>query len=275
MNAGAKQGAALVRALSGFPVAAAVLVAVWMPSLSWVFAAFIALLAGLGYREFCALASRKGIAAESGVGMVLAAAVTLSGYGGNVLFTLMVLCLSVLSVTLLQTFRGLTLAGAAASVFGLVYTGWFASYVVLAHRVDGVGAGIVTLLIAVIALSDTGAYALGSALGKHKMAPAISPKKSWEGTAGGLALALTAGAALWLLGEQWGGLFPDWSLARYAATAAGLSVVGQAGDLAESAMKRDAGVKDSGNFLPGHGGVLDRCDSYLFAAPVLYYVASL
>jgi len=87
--------------------------------------------------------------------------------------------------------------------------------------------------------------------------------------------AAIAGAAMGFVREEFRAVFPDWSFGRYVAVAVVLSIVGQLGDLAESAMKRDASVKDSGNFLPGHGGVLDRCDSYLFAAPVLYYLAAL
>ena len=103
---------------------------------------------------------------------------------------------------------------------------------------------------------------MGSRFGRHKMAPVISPKKSWEGAAAGFAIALIA-AAVWSVARH-GALRPG-ILALAALTA----VAAQIGDLVESMIKRGAGVKDSGRVLPGHGGVLDRMDALLFAAPVL------
>ena len=108
-------------------------------------------------------------------------------------------------------------------------------------------------------LNDTGAYFAGRAWGRHKLAPSISPGKTWEGWAGGLVASL-----LGSMGLAWGLPVeePWWVLALVVA------VFGPAGDLAESALKRRAGIKDSGRVLPGHGGVLDRFDSHIFAAPL-------
>lgn len=112
-------------------------------------------------------------------------------------------------------------------------------------------------------VNDTAAYLFGRTLGRHKMAPAISPGKTWEGWAGG-ALS-TIGVAVFVLGPQgWGGLSPS----SWGVLGALVSVFGPAGDLLESALKRKAGIKDSGNALPGHGGVLDRFDSHFISAPV-------
>lgn len=111
--------------------------------------------------------------------------------------------------------------------------------------------------------SDTGAYACGLTLGKHKLIPAVSPKKSVEGAIGGI---LFAGIVLTFLAPLLG-------MSRLQAAIIGvfISLVGQTGDLAESAFKRWCNAKDSGTFLPGHGGVLDRLDSLLFAVPAAYY----
>ena len=273
MKTGNADGAALVRLLTGLLFAAVVLLLVWVPFLSLGLAVLVAALVGQGFRELCALARARGLSPESVGGVTSATLVAFSGYWGDARITAMVLAATVLALCVLQVWRGLRLANLSVSVFGVVYVGWFGAHFVLMHGMPQTGAGLVTLLIAVVALSDTGAYTFGSWIGKHKLAPVVSPNKTWEGAAGGFALALISGAAVYALREGLGwNAFPDWSLGRYVATAAVVSVVGQLGDLAESAMKRYAGIKDSGAVFPGHGGVLDRCDSYLFAAPVLYYL---
>lgn len=121
----------------------------------------------------------------------------------------------------------------------------------------------VLALLAVVVASDVGGYAVGSFLGRHRMAPTISPGKTWEGTAGSLALAGLTGMLVvqFALDAAW------WQGAVFGVAVAAAAI---AGDLAESLIKRDVGVKDMGNVLPGHGGVMDRFDSILFAAPVAY-----
>lgn len=117
----------------------------------------------------------------------------------------------------------------------------------------------------VIWASDTGAYYIGTAWGKHRLYEKISPKKSVEGLIGGVIAAVVVG----LICRA--GFFPSLGLAEAAALGFVLALVGTLGDLTESLLKRSAGVKDSGTLIPGHGGVLDRMDSMLFAAPALYY----
>ena len=117
----------------------------------------------------------------------------------------------------------------------------------------------------VIWVGDSVAFFVGSNFGKHKSSPRISPKKTWEGTAASFGAALGVGLLYALF--FWEGDRP-WQLVVFAAL---LNVAGQLGDLAESALKRSAGVKDSSQIIPGHGGVLDRIDALLFAAPVLWY----
>ena len=127
------------------------------------------------------------------------------------------------------------------------------------------GSDLLLLAMLCVTLSDAGAYYAGSAFGTHRLAPVISPKKSWEGVAGGV-VGSTAGA---LIGHFW--FFQRLPLAHALALGVVLCTAGIVGDLAESMLKRSAGVKDSSALLPGHGGVLDRVDSLLVAAPVLYY----
>lgn len=122
---------------------------------------------------------------------------------------------------------------------------------------------------AVTWLQDTAAYFVGRSLGRHKMAPILSPKKSWEGAAGGMAASiLSALLAAYLLGLPIG--LPQAALIGLLA-----GVAGPLGDLAESLIKRQIGVKDSGQLIPGHGGILDRIDSLIFTGPLVYYLALL
>ena len=122
--------------------------------------------------------------------------------------------------------------------------------------------GRVFCLIFFVWAADTGAYFAGKNLGKHKLAPRISPGKTWEGWAGGALLTLVVG---WAAGY----FLPDIPLSHRLVAAGVVAVFGPLGDLAESMLKRSAGVKDSGTFLPGHGGLLDRFDAFLLVLPVL------
>ena len=128
--------------------------------------------------------------------------------------------------------------------------------------------GRVFLLILFIWAADTGAYFAGKNFGKHKLAPSISPGKTWEGWAGGAALTLATG---WAAGY----FLPDIPLSHRLVAAGVVAVFGPLGDLAESMLKRSAGVKDSGTFLPGHGGLLDRFDAFLLVLPVLALLQAL
>ncbi len=155
----------------------------------------------------------------------------------------------------------------AVSVFVVVYLGLFASFATLMLAPEDGAGRIITFLIMVVC-SDTGGYAAGVLFGRHPMAPLISPKKSWEGFAGSMLAAMLGGAlCLWLLldGHWWQGVI----------TGAAVAVVATAGDLTESLIKRDLGVKDMGNLLPGHGGVMDRMDSLLPSAVVTWALLEL
>jgi phosphatidate cytidylyltransferase len=154
---------------------------------------------------------------------------------------------------------------------GLLYLGWLGAYMVsLRSLPDGVY--WLMLVLPATGLCDGGAYLIGSRLGKHKMAPLISPKKTWEGYAGGLIFG-TLGAA---------GLATAWHLAAPAilpwhglVLGAAVSILTPLGDLGESMLKRGFGVKDTSAMLPGHGGMMDRLDSWLWAAPICYYLITL
>jgi phosphatidate cytidylyltransferase len=153
----------------------------------------------------------------------------------------------------------------AGTLFGTVYAGLLTGCIVGIRWLppDRAGRSWIVFLLAVIFLSDTAAYYVGSALGKHALAPAISPKKTVEGLVAGLAAAGLAAALV----SHW--LRLDLGLRGALGLGVGLAALGVAGDLFESMLKRSAGVKDASALMPGHGGVLDRLDSLLFAGPGL------
>jgi phosphatidate cytidylyltransferase len=154
-----------------------------------------------------------------------------------------------------------------AGMFTLLYLPLAAVFVALMlHEPDGSRRALIFVVLTVC--SDTGGYLAGILIGKHPMAPAISPKKTWEGLGGSVVLCLAAGAIMvpdLLGGHLWQGLL------------LGLAAVGAAtlGDLVESMIKRDLEIKDMGHLLPGHGGIMERLDSLLVMAPVIWLLLAL
>ncbi|MEV0841202.1 phosphatidate cytidylyltransferase [Actinocatenispora sera] len=154
----------------------------------------------------------------------------------------------------------------AAGALIAAYVPFLAGFAVLLARPED-GAARVVAALAMVVCSDTGGYAVGVLLGRHKMAPRISPGKSWEGFAGSVLTCAIAGAILmYFVFHQ-----PLWAGAVFGVA---VSLVSVLGDLTESMIKRDLGIKDMGNLLPGHGGVMDRLDSILFAVPVSFALLS-
>jgi phosphatidate cytidylyltransferase len=167
------------------------------------------------------------------------------------------------------------MSDAAASIFCLLYAGFTLIAVASLHEEPN-GPSLVVFLLFVVWAGDISALYVGRAFGRHKLAPTVSPGKTWEGALGSVAGSLLATGVLLALAnllEQWNSamlFFPD-DIWYWLGLAVMVNVAGQVGDLAESALKRSAGVKDSGSLLPGHGGMLDRIDGLLLAAPVLWY----
>ena len=166
-----------------------------------------------------------------------------------------------------------------ATLLGAVYVGWLCSYLTLLHGIQLSGSQrsllvppirhttpgewIVLFITVSTFLSDTSALFIGRAFGRHKMAPNISPTKTWEGSIGGLCMSVLGGSLM--------GWWLHLPLVHTVILAFLCGVSGQIGDLCESALKRDLGIKDFRTVMPGHGGVLDRIDSILFSAPLAYY----
>ncbi len=153
---------------------------------------------------------------------------------------------------------------AVGSIFAVVYVPWLASHFVLLRELPE---GLALFFVALVGTwaFDSGSYFAGKAFGRHKLSPKVSPGKSVEGLIGGIVL---GGIVIPWLGLAWLGLEP----LEAAALAAAVMAAAQLGDLAESALKRQSGVKDSGTLIPGHGGILDRFDSLLAVMPVVYYI---
>ena len=233
------------------------------------FLGVIALATGLGIWEM--VRALKVTGAKPPLVPLVAGGVLMTGlawYGSTdaLILGLVVTVLATVLWRLADGVKGLTKDLAATTLIA-VYVPFLLSFgVLLAHPDDGDRRVLITLLAVV--LSDTGGYAAGVFLGKHPMAPTISPKKSWEGFAGSVAAAAVGSSLLayFLLDVPlyWGLLF-----------GALISVVAVLGDLAESMLKRDIGIKDMSNLLPGHGGLMDRLDSILFAVPTAFLLLSL
>jgi phosphatidate cytidylyltransferase len=158
----------------------------------------------------------------------------------------------------------------AGTLLGVLLVGVFLGFLMGLRRVGWpadpwLGGRLLLFLCLVVCPADIGAYYVGTAFGRTKLAPHLSPKKTWEGLAGGIAASLLGAAAAKLL------FLPVLSWPHVLVLGAGLSVMGALGDLSVSLLKRSAGVKDMGRLLPGHGGMLDRFDSWIFASPALFY----
>ena len=155
--------------------------------------------------------------------------------------------------------------------FGFFYVGVMISFYYLT-RCEKDGIFIVWLILAGSWLCDVFAYFTGMALGKHKLAPVLSPKKSIEGSIGGIVIpALIAGVYAWVLGRYYQPSYP--LIPVFVIITAVAAAASQIGDLSASAIKRNFDIKDYGDIIPGHGGILDRFDSLIFTAPMVYFVA--
>ncbi len=184
-----------------------------------------------------------------------------------------VLTLLALGNMALQVFRYAKNEDTAALDFninlgGVLYLGWLGSYLISLRDMP---AGLVWFLLVMPAtwLCDAGAYFVGSRIGKHKLAPHISPNKSWEGYIGGVVLGTAATVAVAAI---WRSFNPLVTLQQAMVIGFVVSALSPLGDLCESLLKRGFGLKDTSNLLPGHGGIMDRIDSWLWAAPLGYYL---
>jgi len=234
------------------------------------FAALVLAAAALGQYEFYRMVRARGFHPRDVLGIALGALLITGSY--YPLFPAMgaffLVALSVMLIMISRLFSSRPVDGAledvASTALGVFYVAFlFAFQIVIRTGADG--KQWLVFLYFIIWASDIGAYSIGIPFGKHRLYEKVSPKKSLEGFAG----ALAASAGMALLCRVW--FMPVIGMGEVVGIALVLATIGTIGDLVESLFKRAAGIKDSGGIIPGHGGILDRMDSMLFAAPVLYY----
>lgn len=272
----------ILTAMVALPILiASIVLPSYFPQAVWVFVIIAAIALAAGLFEFYSLTKKLELKADASVAYLGAAVLFLTflvdapAKAPDLL--LLVLALFIIAVLVSQTFRfqvdfSKILTGVGVTVFGVLYIAFLGGFLV-ATRVGFEGhpylsTHLLGYFFLVLMGSDTGAYFTGRALGKHKLAPNISPGKTWEGLIGGI----IAAAALAALATFW--FFPELPYQYSILLAIVMAIVGVLGDLAESAIKRGANAKDAASVLPGHGGFLDRLDSLLLNAPILYYFAT-
>src|SRR5688572_14810053 len=271
--AGGELGRRVAVAAVGIP---AVLGALWFGG--WALGSLIAVCAVLATMELYRLASTQGVqpfamtgAAGSGAIVLLATAYPTPGQAASpVLAVLIAVALVALAASVfLRWPGGEPLASAAVTLLGPVYIGCTLAFAVFLRFLPALG--FVLLPLVAVWVGDSAAYFAGRAWGRRKLFPAASPGKTVVGGVAGLLGSALSGAVIAALTL---GRVPGVGVSAGAGALLGalIGVAGQLGDVAESVLKREAGVKDSGSLLPGHGGMLDRIDSLLFAFPVAYGV---
>lgn len=269
----------IVTAVIVLPILIASILIPWLEPLFLVLAAATML---FGLYEFYVLARKKEMKPDVTAGFLGAAALfTIFCFATphptqaplDVETILLVVLLMTIATLIASTLRGAPfdkmIASSGATILGVLYVVLLGGHLVALRTgfEERLSAHLLSYFFLVLMGSDTVAYYVGRAIGKHKLAPTISPGKTWEGVAGGVIAAL----AFAVLAHFW--FFKELPLKWAVPLAAVMSVLGILGDLSESALKRGAGAKDAAKILPGHGGALDRLDSLLFNAPLIYYFA--
>jgi phosphatidate cytidylyltransferase len=227
----------------------------------------LTLVVGLALSEYYRLLATRGLPCWGWLGVGIGLVFPLTFYvGGMASQAALASAIIVSFVTGLFAREELatSLQSVALTLLGVFYIGWLLSHVVLLRLLTE-GVNYVFYIFGVVWLGDAAAMGLGRWLGRHKLAAAISPRKTIEGAIGGLIGSVSAA----LLGGMW--LLEHVTLMQCLVLGGLLAIFGQLGDLSESLLKRSVGVKDSGGLIPGHGGVLDKIDGILFSAPALYY----
>lgn len=270
---GIKSGGLLTRVMTAFAYAVVVLGAIALGR--YATGVVFGIMSGAAALEFYAMSRREARLPNELFGVLAAGfmpmAAALWGMSG---LTAIMTALVAASLVWHVLFVRVRTADTAITVFGALYTGFLIAYLVLIIEVFAAGTILAIAVVISVWVNDSLAYLVGSMVGRHKMSPRISPKKSWEGFFAGLA----GTVVVWVSFVTWipavvpslpdTGLSLPWAIAT--GVAIGVTVV--IGDLAESRMKREAGVKDAGTILPGHGGFLDRVDSLILVCLVAYWM---
>ncbi len=229
----------------------------------------------VGLWEFYKMMEAKGLRPYKAIGII--SGLALSWYvffqqGVYANFFLSIIFFLVMTLELVRKEKGLAVYHISVTIFGVFYVAWLGSHLILLRELPhlkgldySLGFSFVIVVFALTWCYDAGAFFVGSKFGRHKIFPSISPGKTLEGVFGGVAFSIIGSLiARWIVA-------PYLTIVQTVGLALISSVVGQLGDLVESMIKRDAKIKDSSATIPGHGGALDRFDSLLFTAPLIYY----
>jgi phosphatidate cytidylyltransferase len=230
----------------------------------------------IGMWEFYKMMEAKGLRPYKTMGILSGLALSWymffqQGVYANLLMS--VIFIGIMALELARKDKGLAVYHVSVTVFGVFYVAWLGSHLILLRELPhlkgldySLGFSFVIMTFAITWCYDTGAYFVGSWLGRRQILPSVSPGKTYEGAIGGVLCSIVGMLVCRATIAPYMALLPGIALAIAA------SIVGQLGDLSESMIKRDAKIKDSSKTIPGHGGVLDRFDSLLFTAPLIYYV---
>jgi phosphatidate cytidylyltransferase len=259
------------RVLSSILLLSFVLTVIYAAPL-WLFCVVIVAFVATGQYEFFRMVANRGIFVYRYFGIVAGAFVPVLVFladGRSSLSSLqpfLIVVASLVTLTLQFSRRDNArdhLISTALTLFSLLYVAWFFSFLIKLRTLEN-GANLVAFLVLVTKISDMGAYAIGRLIGRRELIPRISPRKTKEGTAGGVVVSMITAyiAGIFMTG---------YSPFHLICIGGVLAVIGQTGDLAESLIKRDCNVKDSGGYFAGIGGVLDLIDSLIFTAPVFYF----
>lgn len=265
----ARGGRALLRRVLSTLVLAPAFVWLVLAGPAWLFAALIVVVAALAQWELSRMFERAGVRTVPLVGVPLGVLLTASFLVPAAVPGVLTLAIAVALAAGLTGAAGPLPAWepVALTLLGLGAVSWMAGHVLWLHALPA-GREWILLLVWITWIGETGAYVVGSTLGRHRLAPVVSPRKTVEGAVAQLVLSPAAALAA----RGW--LAPDLSGWEVLGLGLALGVVGQVGDLVESLLKRSVGAKDASRLIPGHGGVLDRIDGLLWNAPALYYYAA-
>jgi len=263
-----------IRIIVGIIFIPTIILLVWLGEVSLFL--FVVLIVVTGLWEYYRLAGAKNLYPNKVIGMIAGGLLCLDAWLGMGSRGMLILTALIVITAGLEIFRGhshTAILNTTTTVFGVMYVGWLSCHLIYIRMIPSSfdslseqdGVGMLLLAFVIPWFCDTSAYFTGKAIGRHKLIPHISAGKTIEGSVGGI-----IGTVVGLIALR--SAFFSFLTPIHCIIMGGIgSIIAQIGDLAESLMKRDAGVKDSSRLIPGHGGVLDRFDSVLFAAPFVYY----
>jgi phosphatidate cytidylyltransferase len=235
----------------------------------WIFSALVVIASAAALWELTRMLQRAGRPVYQRLGVVAGTAVTAAFAAGRMTdpfgLPAFVVVLTLGAILATPIWRGTATSEATfTTLLAVMYIGWLLGYGILLHDSPR-GDDLMLFLVGITWVGETAAYLVGSTIGRHKLAPVVSPRKTVEGAAAQVLASVLMAMVL----RAW--LLPSCGVMVAVAAGTLLGITGQVGDLAESVIKRSAGTKESGGLIPGHGGVLDRIDSLLFNLPAFYY----